>query len=156
MVNSPKIDEIDLRILRELRVDGRMSAADLSQRVGLSATPVIRRLRQLEESGVITGYAALIDEVALGFALSIFVSVKLDRQVDVALRSFEAAILRFPEVVDCWLMTGNRDYLLRIAVTGLKEFETLMIERLVKIDGVASIESSIPLRRIKSGISRTP
>ncbi|WP_040324862.1 Lrp/AsnC ligand binding domain-containing protein, partial [Aurantimonas manganoxydans] len=67
-----------------------------------------------------------------------------------------AAILRFPEVVDCWLMTGNRDYLLRIAVTGLKEFETLMIERLVKIDGVASIESSIPLRRIKSGISRTP
>ena len=156
MVNTPKIDEIDLRILRALRVDGRMSAADLSQRVGLSATPVIRRLRQLEESGVITGYAALIDEVALGFALSIFVSGKLDRQVDVALRSFEAAILRFPEVVDCWLMTGNRDYLLRIAVTGLKEFETLMIERLVKIDGVASIESSIPLRRIKSGISRTP
>ncbi|MBC6715432.1 MULTISPECIES: Lrp/AsnC family transcriptional regulator [Aurantimonas] len=156
MVNTPKIDEIDLRILRALRADGRMSAADLSQRVGLSATPVIRRLRQLEESGVITGYAALIDEVALGFALSIFVSVKLDRQVDVALRSFEAAILRFPEVVDCWLMTGNRDYLLRIAVTGLKEFETLMIERLVKIDGVASIESSIPLRRIKSGISRTP
>ena len=155
-VTSTKLDEIDLRILRELGKDGRMTAAELSQRVGLSATPVIRRLKQLEGSGVIRGYIALIDEAALGYTMSVFVSVKLDRQVDHALRSFESAISLFPEVVDCWLMTGNRDYLLRIAVTGLKEFEELMIERLVKIDGVASIESSIPIRRVKAGISRSP
>jgi len=155
-VDSTTLDEIDIRILRELSRDGRISASDLSQRVGLSATPVIRRLRRLEQSGTITGYAALIDEVALGYAMSVFVSVKLDRQVDQALSQFESAILTFPEVVDCWLMTGNRDYLLRLAVTGLKEFEALMIERLVKIDGVASIESSIPIRRVKSGISRSP
>lgn len=155
-MDSTTLDEIDIRILRELSRDGRISASDLSQRVGLSATPVIRRLRRLEQSGTITGYAALIDEVALGYAMSVFVSVKLDRQVDQALSHFESAILTFPEVVDCWLMTGNRDYLLRLAVTGLKEFEALMIERLVKIDGVASIESSIPIRRVKSGISRSP
>ncbi|QIK39689.1 Lrp/AsnC family transcriptional regulator [Pontivivens nitratireducens] len=156
MVENPTLDEIDIRILRELTLDGRISAAELSQRVGLSATPVIRRLRRLEQSGTIVGYTALINEAALGFAMSVFVSVKLDRQVDQALARFESAILTFPEVVDCWLMTGNRDYLLRLAVTGLKEFEELMIERLVKIDGVASIESSIPIRRVKSGISRNP
>ncbi|WP_185804143.1 Lrp/AsnC family transcriptional regulator [Pontivivens nitratireducens] len=156
MVENPTLDEIDIRILRELTLDGRISAAELSQRVGLSATPVIRRLRRLEQSGTIVGYTALINEAALGFAMSVFVSVKLDRQVDQALARFESAILTFPEVVDCWLMTGNRDYLLRLTVTGLKEFEELMIERLVKIDGVASIESSIPIRRVKSGISRNP
>ncbi len=150
------LDEVDIRILQILRVDGRISAAELAQRVGLSVTPVIRRLRQLENNRVITGYVALIDEVALGYAMSVFVSVKLDKQIEAALQSFEQAILQFPEVVDCWLMTGNRDYLLRIAITGLKEFEELMIERLVKIDGVASIESSIPIRRVKSGVSRTP
>lgn len=155
-MEATNLDEIDIRILRELRQDGRMSAADLSQKVGLSATPVIRRLKRLEKSGVITGYVALIDEAALGYAMSIFVSVKLDKQVEEALQSFETAILQFPEVVDCWLMTGNRDYLLRIATSGLKEFEELMIDRLVKIKSVASIESSIPLRRVKSGISRMP
>lgn len=151
-----KIDDIDIKILRELRNNGRIAAADLSEKVGLSVTPVIRRLRNLEKSGIITGYVALIDEAALGYAMSVFVSVKLEKQVEEALHSFESAILQFPEVVDCWLMTGNRDYLLRIATTGLKEFEELMIERLVKIKGVASIESSIPIRRVKAGISRTP
>jgi len=151
-----KIDDIDIKILRELRNNGRIAAADLSEKVGLSVTPVIRRLRNLEKSGIITGYVALIDEAALGYAMSVFVSVKLEKQVEEALHSFENAILQFPEVVDCWLMTGNRDYLLRIATTGLKEFEELMIERLVKIKGVASIESSIPIRRVKAGISRTP
>ena len=151
-----KIDDIDIKILRELRNNGRIAAADLSEKVGLSVTPVIRRLRNLEKSGIITGYVALINEAALGYAMSVFVSVKLEKQVEEALHSFESAILQFPEVVDCWLMTGNRDYLLRIATTGLKEFEELMIERLVKIKGVASIESSIPIRRVKAGISRTP
>jgi Lrp/AsnC family leucine-responsive transcriptional regulator len=149
------LDEIDRRILRALQADGRLSIQDLSERVGLSASPVSRRVRALEQAGIIGGYAALIDESRLGYGVSVFVSVQLDRQVDEALESFEAAIRDQPEVVDCWLMTGNRDYLLRIATEDLQSFETFLTGKLTRIRGVASIESSIPLRRVKSGISRT-
>lgn len=153
---SAKLDRFDIEILRALQRDGRQTINDLSAAVGLSSSPVARRLRHLERSGIITGYAALIDEVALGYGVSVFVSVQLDRQVDEALATFEAAISQFPEVVDCWLMTGNRDYLLRIAASGLPEFERFLVGQLTKVRGVASIESSIPLRRIKAGLARTP
>ncbi|WP_299472369.1 Lrp/AsnC family transcriptional regulator [uncultured Roseibium sp.] len=156
MSSFTNIDTFDIQILRELQQDGRISLQELSERVGLSATPVARRLRHLEEKQIITGYCALIDEVALGFEVSVFVSVQLDKQVDVTLDQFENAIQAFPEVVDCWLMTGNRDYLLRVATTGLAAFETFLTGKLTKVPGVANIESSIPLRRVKSGIARTP
>ena len=126
----------------------------MSERVELSPSPVARRLHNLEEAGFITGYAALLDEVKLGFGVSVFVSVQLDKQVDGALATFEAAVNKFPEVVDCWLMTGNRDYMLRIATSGLEEFERFLVGTFTKIPGVASIESSIPLRRVKSGQAR--
>jgi len=155
-VTSGALDAFDIQILRELRRDGRISIQDLSERIGLSATPVARRLRQLEDQGIITGYCALIDEMKLGYEVSVFVSVQLDKQVDAALDQFEAAILAFPEVVDCWLMTGNRDYLLRVATTGLAAFEAFLTGKLTKVPGVANIESSIPLRRVKSGVARTP
>jgi Lrp/AsnC family transcriptional regulator, leucine-responsive regulatory protein len=154
MAVSPTLDDIDRAILRELQNDGRLTIADLAPRVGLSASPCARRVRMLEERGIIRGYAASLDEVALGFGVSVFVSVKLDRQVDDALRHFERAVKSFPEVVDCWLMTGNRDYLIRIAVTGLAEYEEFLTTRLNRIEGVASIESSIPLRRVKGGAAR--
>lgn len=154
MVPCANMDEFDRRIVNLLREDGRMTNFELSNRVGLSPTPVLRRVRRLEETGVITGYAALIDEAALGFEVSVFVSVKLDKQVDEALERFEAAVTEFPEVVDCWLMTGNRDYLMRIATEGLKEFEEFLVGRLTRVPGVASIESSIPLRRVKASFSR--
>lgn len=149
------IDRFDRDILSTLRRDGRISVLDLSDRVGLSPTPVARRIRRLEDAGIIQGYTALIDEVALGFAVSVFVSVKLDKQVDDALATFESAIATFPEVVDCWLMTGNRDYLLRVVTTGLAEFEQFLVGRLTRVRGVAAIESSIPLRRVKAGIARS-
>ncbi|MCU0803256.1 MAG: Lrp/AsnC family transcriptional regulator [Rhodobacteraceae bacterium] len=151
---SATVDDIDRAILRELQNDGRLSIADLAPRVGLSPSPCARRVRMLEERGIIRGYAALLDEVVLGFGVSVFVSVKLDRQVDDALKQFERAVKNFPEVVDCWLMTGNRDYLIRIAVTGLAEYEEFLTTRLNRIEGVASIESSIPLRRVKGGAAR--
>jgi len=151
-----KYDRFDVSILRELQKDGRATITDLSERVGLSPSPVARRLHNLEDAGIITGYAALLDEVKLGFGVSVFVSVQLDKQVDGALATFEAAILNLPEVVDCWLMTGNRDYMLRIATSGLAEFEKFLVGTLTKIQGVSSIESSIPLRRVKSGLARTP
>ncbi|WP_108816625.1 Lrp/AsnC family transcriptional regulator [Loktanella sp. Alg231-35] len=156
MANTTKNDDFDVKILRAIQNDGRISINDLSAQVGLSPTPVSRRIRILEDSGVITGYSANIDEAALGFDVSVFVSVQLDKQIDEALAHFEAAITDFPEVVECWLMTGNRDYLLRIATTGLQEFEQFLVGKLTKLNGVASIESSIPLRRVKTGMARIP
>lgn len=148
------MDEIDRSILRELQSDGRQSIQDLCGRVGLSASPCARRVHMLEERGIIKGYAAVLDEAQLGFPVSIFVSVKLDKQVDDALKNFEAKIGSYPEVVDCWLMTGPRDYLLRIATADLVEFEEFLTSRLTRIEGVSSIESSIPLRRVKAGNAR--
>ncbi len=156
MAESDTIDQFDIQILRALSRDGRISLQDLSERIGLSTTPTARRVRRLEKDGIITGYSALIDETALGFDVSVFVSVQLERQVDDALARFEAAVRDFPEVVDCWLMTGDRDYMLRIATTGLKEFEEFLVGRLTRVPGVASIQSSIPLRRVKQGGARIP
>jgi Lrp/AsnC family transcriptional regulator, leucine-responsive regulatory protein len=153
-MTSTTTDSFGLSILRELQKDGRASIQEISERIGLSASPVARRVRLMEEAGIILGYTAMIDEAALGFGFSVFVSVKLDKQVDDALARFEAEIARHPEVVDCWLMTGNRDYLLRVATSGLVEFERFLVGTFTKIPGVASIESSIPLRRIKAGPAR--
>lgn len=148
------IDDIDRRILRALQRDGRMTMQQLAQEVGLSASPCARRVRMLEDDGIIKGYAALIDEGRLGFGVSVFVSVKLDRQVDDALKNFEARVKSCPEVVDCWLMTGARDYLIRIATADLAEFEAFLTGKLTRIEGVSSIESSIPLRRVKGATAR--
>jgi Lrp/AsnC family leucine-responsive transcriptional regulator len=154
MMKDIKIDPVDKSILQVLQRNGRATINEVSNVVGLSPSPVARRVRLLEEAGIITGYAAQIDEAALGYGFSVFVSVKLDKQIDEALVKFEAAIRVFPEVVDCWLMTGNRDYLLRIATNGLAEFERFLVGKFTKLPGVASIESSIPLRRVKVGLSR--
>lgn len=154
MAAPAKLDLIDRKILRELQKDGRLSIHELSERVGLTPSPCSRRVRLLEEAGVISGYAALLDDAALGFSVTVFVSVKLDRQVDEALQQFEKAVKGYPEVVDCWLMTGARDYLLRVVVEDLAAFETFLTGRLTKVKGVASIESSIPIRRVKAGPSR--
>ncbi len=155
-MKSATFDQIDTRILHVLLVDGRISMQQLSEQIGLSPTPTARRVQRLETAGAITGYGARIDEAALGFDISVFVSVQLDKQIDDALAAFESAILQFPEVVDCWLMTGNRDYLMRVVTTNLRDFETFLVGKLTKVDGVASIESSIPLRRVKSAYARTP
>lgn len=155
MANATNLDEIDHRILRELQADGRLTIQELSERIGLSPSPVARRVRLLEDRKVIKGYTAIVDEKLLGYGVSVFVSVRLDKQVDNALVAFERAIAAFPEVVDCWLMTGNRDYLLRVATSGMEEFEQFLSGRLTKTPGVALIESSIPLRRAKSVFART-
>jgi Lrp/AsnC family transcriptional regulator, leucine-responsive regulatory protein len=154
MVQST-LDAADRKILRTLKADGRIGIAELAMAVGLSASPVSRRLARLEAAGIIKGYTALIDEAALGFGITVFVSVKLERQVDDAVARFEAAVARLPEVVDCWLMTGNRDYLLRVVTSGLPVFERFLTTSLTRIDCVASIESAIPLRRVKGDIART-
>ena len=150
------LDAYDIKLLQHLSRDARLPVQELSDRIGLSATPVARRIKALESAGVIAGYVALIDEASLGYPISVFVSVKLAHQVDHALAEFEAAALDFPEIVDCWLMTGNRDYLLRVATGSLESFEAFLTGKLTKLKSVSSIESSIPLRRLKAGISRQP
>lgn len=139
-----------------MRDDGRLSLQELAGQVGLSASPCSRRLKALEEGGKIQGYRALIDEHRAGFTVSVFVSVQLDRQVDDALETFEVAVRSFPEVVDCWLMTGNRDYLMRVATHDMADFEQFLTKKLTRVKGVATIESSIPLRQVKNDICRAP
>ncbi|MHA1566351.1 MAG: Lrp/AsnC family transcriptional regulator [Alphaproteobacteria bacterium] len=149
-----RLDKIDRSIVRELQNNSRLTNQELSQRVGLSPSPCSRRVRLLEEAGVITGYTAQVDEKLVGYPVSVFVSVKLEKQVDDALRTFEAAVQDCAAIVDCWLMTGNRDYLLRIVVRDLTEYETFLSGTLTKIPGVASIESSLALRRVKLSFVR--
>jgi Lrp/AsnC family leucine-responsive transcriptional regulator len=147
-------DDIDRRILKELQRDARLSHQELSERVGLSPSPCARRVKRLETEGFIEGYRAKINEARVGFGFSVFVSVRLNQQVDESLVSFERAIDLCPEVVDCWLMTGRSDYLLRVAVADLHEYERFLTTRLTRIESVASIESSIPIRRVKDQVSR--
>lgn len=149
-----KLDQVDNKILMELQKDARISHQELSEKVGLSATPCTRRIRNLEKEGYIQGYSAKIDEAKMGFGFTVFVSVQLDFQIEERLMNFENEIQDLPEVVDCWLMTGNRDYLLRLALSDLKEFERFLTGRLTKIGGVKSIESSIPIRSVKEQMTR--
>ncbi|MGB1515514.1 MAG: Lrp/AsnC family transcriptional regulator [Paracoccaceae bacterium] len=149
-----KLDEFDYKIIRLLIQDARQTHLEISDKIGLSPSPCARRIRKLEDAGLITGYTAKIDESMLGFDFTVFVSIKLDRQIDENLVDFEKNILRYPEVLDCWLMTGTYDYLLRVAVRDLNEFEHFLTGRLTKVSGVASIESSIPIRQVKSAAAR--
>ncbi|SIO11466.1 Lrp/AsnC family transcriptional regulator [Vannielia litorea] len=148
------MDSLDHKILRRLQKEGRLSHQELGEAVGLSASPCARRVRKLEAAGYITGYTAEIDEAKLGFGFNVFISVRLDRQIDERIVAFEQEIGRCPEVVDCWLMTGDFDYLLRVSVRDLEDFEHFLTRRLTKLPGVASLESSIPIRRVKGIAAR--
>ncbi len=152
MASSASLDRFDRAILRELQINARISNQQLSELVGLSPSPCLRRLRRLEEEGFITGYTAVVDEKRLGLPVAIFVSVKLERQVDSALTTFETEIAKYPQVIDCWLMTGENDYLLLILVAGLAEYEEFLTGTFTKIPGIASIQSSVSLRRVKSRV----
>lgn len=143
------LDDIDRKILAALQEDGRITSAELAERVGLSPSPCARRVRLLEQAGIITGYVALVDQVAVGLPVSVFASIKLERQREEELDRFAEAVGRWPEVVDCHLMTGQRDYLLRIVVEDLEAYERFLKEKLTRLDGVASIESSFALKQLK-------
>jgi Lrp/AsnC family leucine-responsive transcriptional regulator len=143
------LDDIDRKIIAALQVDGRMTSAALAEQVGLSPSPCARRVRLLEQAGVITGYVALVDQVAVGLPISIFASIKLERQREEELDRFAEAVAGWPEVVDCYLMTGQRDYLMRIVVQDLGAYERFLKEKLTRLDGVASIESSFALGQLK-------
>lgn len=143
------LDPTDTRILTELQQDGRLANVDLAARIGLSASPCLRRVRLLEEARIIRGYHAYVDQAKVGMPVSVFVSVKLEKQREAAMQRFEAAVRRFPEVQECYLMTGSRDYLLRVVARDLSDYERFLKATLTRIDGVASIESSFALAQVK-------
>ncbi|MDE2364464.1 MAG: Lrp/AsnC family transcriptional regulator [Hyphomicrobiales bacterium] len=144
-----QLDAIDRKIIAALQQDGRMTILDLAARVGLSGSPCARRVRLLEEAGIITGYVAVVDQARVGLSISVFASVKLERQREEELDRFSDAVRRWQEVVDCYLMTGQRDYLLRIVVPDLESYERFLKDKLTRLKGVASIESSFALGQIK-------
>jgi Lrp/AsnC family leucine-responsive transcriptional regulator len=143
------LDDLDRKILQHLQRDGRMSLADLAEKVGLSPSPCLRRVRMLERDGVIARYVAVLDQRAVGLPVSVFVSIKLDSQRQEALDRFAKAIERWPEVLECYLMTGPRDYWLRVVVPDLAAYERFLKQKLTRVDGVASIESSFALEQVK-------
>ena len=144
-----ELDAIDRRIIAALQADGRMTVQQLAAQVGLSASPCARRVRLLEQAGVIKGYTAVIDQAQIGLPISAFASIKLARQHEEDLDSFASAVSRWPEVVDCYLMTGQRDYLMRIVVRDLEAYERFLKEKLTRLSNVASIETSFALGQVK-------
>ncbi len=143
-----EIDAIDREILKILQKDGRIANVDLAEKAGLSASPCARRVKQLEDAGIIARYAALIDQKSVGLPVNVFVNVTLERQVEGALQKFEAAILQRPEVMECYLMTGEADYFLRVVVADLDAYERFLIEHLTRVPGIANIKSSFALKQI--------
>ena len=145
---TTKLDAIDRRILAALSEDGRASWRDLADQVGISQTPLLRRVRRLEQEGVIAGYAARLDERKLAGELSVFIAVTLSTQSQEAIAAFERDIVKAREVMSCFLMTGGSDYLLRVVVPSLDAYETFLTQRLTRIPGVAHIQSSFALRAV--------
>ncbi|WP_367576133.1 Lrp/AsnC family transcriptional regulator [Pelagibius sp. 7325] len=144
-----KLDVIDRKILGALQDNGRLSNVELAERVGLSPSPCLRRVRMLEDAGMITRYVALLDQKAVGLPVSVFISIKLERQQEDDLDSFEAEVRKYPEVLECYLMTGTRDYLLRVATRDLAAYERFLKTKLTRVENVASIESSFALKQVK-------
>lgn len=149
MMQASPLDAIDRKILALLQSDGRMSLTDLAAKVGLSASPCLRRIRILERAGIISRYVAVLDQDKVGLPVSVFVSIKLESQRQQALDRFTKAIARWPEVLECYLMTGPRDYLLRVVVSDLAAYERFLKQKLTTVDGVSSIESSFALEQVK-------
>jgi len=142
------MDATDHRIIAELQRNGRARITDLAESVGLSPTPCARRVAALEESGVITGYGARIDQAKLGLPLSVFIAIELDRQSADAIEAFESSVSRFDEVMECYLMTGSRDILMRVVAADLAAFDRFLEKRLMHVPGIRSMRSSFTLRAV--------
>ena len=143
------LDATDIRILQELQRDAKLTNVELAARVHLSPSPCLARVRALEQSGIINRYVTLLDPLKVGQAVSVFIQVRLEQQVKRALETFEAAVSTWPEVMECYLMTGDSDYLLRVVVADVPALERFILERLSKIRGVANIRSSFALKQVK-------
>jgi len=144
-----KLDTIDLRILRELQHDGSLSNVDLARRVHLSPSPCLARVKELENSGVIASYVALLHPQALGLGLNVFINISLKEQSKHSLCEFEERIARYDEVMECYLMTGDSDYLIRVVVPDIPALERFILEQLTPIPAIEKIRSSFTLKQVR-------
>ena len=143
------MDSKDRQIVQALQAEGRLTNQDLSDRVNLSPSPCLRRVRLLEEQNVIKGYTALVDQKTWGLPVTVFIRIKLERHGDAAVSKFEKAIQNMPQVMDCWLMTGRSDYLLRVIASDLDDYERFVRRELQRVPGIASIDTSFAYGSVK-------
>ncbi|HEV7268197.1 MAG TPA: Lrp/AsnC family transcriptional regulator [Falsiroseomonas sp.] len=150
------MDAIDRKILLTLSRHGRLTNAELAEEVGLSASPCWTRVKRLEQAGVIKGYAALLDQAALGLPDTVFIELMMERHDEEHLRRFEAAVRDIPEILECHLVTGEYDYVIKAAVGGTVGYERLLRERLYRLPGVRHTRTSFALRCLKQELSPVP
>lgn len=150
------LDEIDRRIVAELQNDGRLPVVELAGRVGLSPTPCLRRLQRLEARGVITRYAALVDPRALGLGVQALVEVTLEDHSEAVVEAFEAAIRQQPEVMACFAITGEMDFLLLVQATDLDAYSAFALRTLLRMPGVKGSRSSFIMQTVKSNLAWAP
>lgn len=143
------LDKFDQQILQILQMDGRIANQDLADRIGLSPSPCLRRVRALEDSGLITGYRAMLDAKKLGLSLIALVHISMDRHTPERFANFEASIGVLPEVLECLLITGqDADYQIKVAVKDMDHYQALLLNKLTRIEGVTGVHSSFVLRRV--------
>ncbi len=142
------LDDTDVRLLQHLQENARLTNVELADRVGLSPSPCLRRLKRLEAEGIIKGYMTLVDQNAIGLPVNVFVSVTLKEQTESALEEFEARIRTLPQVMECYLMTGTADYMLRVVTADLAAYERFLKDHLTRIPAIASIQSSFALKQV--------
>ncbi|ANQ86226.1 leucine-responsive regulatory protein [Azoarcus olearius] len=155
-MKEDRLDEIDRKILRELRSDGRISNQKLAERVGLSPTPCWNRVRALEAAGIITEYVAVLDQRALGMPDTVIIEVQLERHDDAVFQAFGDALVELPEVMEAYLVTGEYDYLIKVAVSGTEGYERFLRQKLYKIRGIRHSRSTFALRCLKRAHSVVP
>jgi Lrp/AsnC family leucine-responsive transcriptional regulator len=149
-MRSIELKEIDTRILAQLQEDAGLSSAVLAERVGLSTAAYVRRVQALEKAGVIKKYSALVDARVAELGVTVFVQVQFDWHVKERLELFEKTILEQPEVLECYLLTGDADYLLRVIVPDVATYERFLVERLRRLPGLAHLKSGFALRQVKN------
>jgi len=147
------LDRKDLQILHELQLDARLSNQELAQRVNLSPSPCLRRVRQLEHSGMIRGYTAIVDQQAYGLPITVFIRIALERHDTATVSEFERRVRAIDEIMDCFLMTGQRDYLLRVVADSLEGYERFIRDVVHTIPGIASIDTSFAYGVVKHALA---
>ena len=143
-----ELDRYDRAIVRELQADARITNALLAEKVSLSESACLRRVRALEESGLIQGYTAVVDQQKAGYPVNVIVTITLDRQSQSGLEAFESEVRKIPEVMECYLMTGEHDYYLRLVVADLADFERVHNQHLTRLPSVARLQSSFAMRTV--------
>ena len=149
MAESLKMDRFDRRILAELQRDGGLSNQELAERIGLSSSPCSRRVKQLEDAGVIEKRVTLLDRRKLGLTLTILIQISMDRHTPERFETFEAKIKSYPEVLECYLITGqDADYLLKVVVPDMDHYQEFLLNKITRIEGVSGVHSSFVMRRV--------